>query len=208
MTRILLLSCLTSESIQRLKAFFFFPIFLNLLPYSPSNPTGSNYSAAHLRDIAALAARRRIVVIADEVYAGMAWRVTGPRPLAADLPRVEGKFNRGLFTPYASVAGTSPVLVVGAVSKRWLAPGWRTGWVIIHDPLKVMDAVKDGLGRVAFKIQGPSSTVQRALPEMFQNTPEKFFVDTMKSLEDVGAKLFERLSKIQGLEPLLPQGAM
>lgn len=33
---------------------------------NPSNPTGTNWSKAHLKDIAALASRRRIVVLADE----------------------------------------------------------------------------------------------------------------------------------------------
>lgn len=136
----------------------------------------------------------------------MAWNVTGPQP--EPVERVQGKFNRGLFTPYASVAGNSPVIVLGAVSKRFLAPGWRTGWHIIHDPLNVMEDVRDGCARWAFRIQGPVSTVQRALPDMFASTPEKFFVDTLSKLEDVSGKLFARLNKIPGLKPLLPQGAM
>jgi aspartate/methionine/tyrosine aminotransferase len=88
---------------------------------SPSNPTGSNFSRSHLIRVASLAAKLRVLVIADEVYAGMAWSVTGPAPAAR--VKIPGKFNRGLFIPYASVAGDSPVLVVGALSKRWLAPG-------------------------------------------------------------------------------------
>lgn len=87
-----------------------------------------------------MAARRHIVVISDEVYAGMAWNVTGEQP-AAHTAVVEGKFNRGVFTPYASICGDSPALIVGAVSKRWLAPGWRLGWVIVHDPKNLMTDV-------------------------------------------------------------------
>ncbi|KAK4699611.1 hypothetical protein P7C70_g6650, partial [Phenoliferia sp. Uapishka_3] len=179
-----------------------------ILINNPSNPCGSNWSEAHLREIAALAARRHIVVLSDEVYAGMAWSVSGPRPAAADAPRIPGKFNRGLFTPYASVCGASPVLILGAVSKRWLAPGWRLGWVIVHDPLNVLTAVREGLGKWAFRIQGPNSTMQRSLPALFANTPENFFTSTMTTLEDAGQKLFQRLSTIPGLTPLLPQGCM
>lgn len=73
------------------------------------------------------------------VYAGMAWNVTGPQPTVA--PAVQGKFNKGVFTPYASVATESPALIMGAISKRWLAPGWRLGWVIVHDPVKVLEEV-------------------------------------------------------------------
>ncbi|KAL8279280.1 hypothetical protein RQP46_008317 [Phenoliferia psychrophenolica] len=141
-------------------------------------------------------------------YAGMAWTVSGPRPASADAVRVQGKFNRGVFTPYASVAGTSPVVILGAVSKRWLAPGWRLGWVILHDPLNVLAEVREGLGKWAFRIQGPNSTMQRALPALLANTPEAFFTHAMDDLADVGQQLFDRLAKIPGLQPLLPQGAM
>ncbi|GAA6063344.1 hypothetical protein JCM10212_004365 [Sporobolomyces blumeae] len=175
---------------------------------NPANPCGSNWSEKHLLEIAEVMARRQVVVIADEVYAGLAWDVTGPRPAAADAPRVEGKFNRGVFTPYASICGDSPVLVVGAVSKRWLAPGWRLGWIIVHDPQGVLSDVRAGMAKYSFRIQGPSSTVQRALPGIFANTPEKFYVETMDKLQKCGIALHARLSKIEGLRPMLPQGAM
>lgn len=174
-----------------------------------------------------MAKRNQLVVISDEVYAGMAWNVTGEQP--TEQSHTQGKFNRGVFTPYASVCGDSPALIVGAVSKRWLAPGWRLGWVIVHDPQSLLDdvsfrlllasllvvtdlrsllQVRDGLGRWAFRIQGPNSTMQRSLPALLANTPESFFDETKATLSSVGQQLFARLSKIDGLEPLLPQGAM
>ncbi|GAA5870953.1 hypothetical protein JCM16303_001643 [Sporobolomyces ruberrimus] len=175
---------------------------------NPGNPCGSNYSAAHLQAFADLMARRKVVVIADEVYAGLAWNVTGPRPKSADAPRVEGKFNPGVFTSYASVCGDAPILVVGAVSKRWLAPGWRLGWIMIHDPQSVLSEIRAGLAKYSFRIQGPNSTMQRALPAILANTPEKFYVDTMNKLEATGKALHARLNSIEGLNALLPQGAM
>ncbi|BGP13322.1 hypothetical protein JCM10213_001491 [Rhodosporidiobolus nylandii] len=174
---------------------------------NPSNPCGSNWSEAHLRDIAALMERRRVMVISDEVYAGLAWDVSGPCS-SADAPRVEGKFNRGVFTPYTAVCGSAPCLTVGAVSKRWLAPGWRLGWVCVHDPQNVLGEVRQALGKYAFRIQGPSSTMQRALPALLANTPEKFYLDTMTELKKTSETLYARLLKIPGLKPLLPQGAM
>jgi len=175
-----------------------------------------------------MAKRNQLVVISDEVYAGMAWNVTGEQP--SEQTHTQGKFNRGVFTPYASVCGDSPALIVGAVSKRWLAPGWRLGWVIVHDPQSLLDdvsfcppsslcllsadlvlhpsQVRDGLGRWAFRIQGPNSTMQRSLPALLANTPEPFFDETKATLSSVGQQLFARLSKIDGLKPLLPQGAM
>ncbi|BGP45359.1 hypothetical protein JCM10450v2_001177 [Rhodotorula kratochvilovae] len=175
---------------------------------NPSNPCGSNWSEAHLRDIAAIMAKHQTLVVTDEVYAGLAWDVTGPQPASASQPRVEGKFNRGVFTPYAGICGPSPCLVIGAVSKRWLAPGWRLGWVIVHDPLGVLGEVRGALSKWAFRIQGPNSTMQRALPALLANTPEAFYVQTMADLKRTGDALFERLAQIPGLTPRKPQGAM
>lgn len=93
--------------------------FLLFFPKSPSNPTGSNWSEAHLRQIAAVASKHRIPVIADEVYAGMAWSVSDTTTsLKPEGEITQGKFNRGVFTPFASVSGDVPVLVTGAISKR------------------------------------------------------------------------------------------
>ncbi|KAL7344109.1 pyridoxal phosphate-dependent transferase, partial [Rhodotorula toruloides] len=154
---------------------------------NPSSPCGSSWSEAHLRDIAAVMNRHQVVVIADEVYAGLAWNASSTA---------------------ASSRLIAPCLVVGAVSKRWLAPGWRLGWTIVHDPLGVMGAVRIALRKKAFVIQGPNSTMQRALPSMLANTPESFYVNTMVELERVGKALFDRLARITGLRPCLPQGAM
>lgn len=129
---------------------------------NPGNPTGSNFSEAHLREIAALMARKQVLVVADEVYAGLAWDVTGPRP-DLERPIVQGKFNRRAFTPYASICGDAPVLTCGGLSKRWLAPGWRLGWLLVHDPLKVMDDVREGLGRWAVSL-APSKPLPALTP--------------------------------------------
>jgi tyrosine aminotransferase len=38
---------------------------------NPSNPCGSNYSAEHLKDICAVARKHNIMILADEIYAGL-----------------------------------------------------------------------------------------------------------------------------------------
>lgn len=37
------------------------------------------------------------------------------------------------FISIAQVSTNVPSLVVGALSKRFLVPGWRLGWIIAHD---------------------------------------------------------------------------
>ena len=43
------------------------------------------------------------------------------------------------FYSVSSVAEDVPVLVCGGLSKRYLVPGWRVGWVILHDRLRLLD---------------------------------------------------------------------
>jgi len=64
------------------------------------------------------------------------------------------------------------------------------------------------MAKYSFRIQGPNSTMQRALPAILANTPEKFYLDSMDKLQKTGIALHARLSKIEGLTPLLPAGAM
>ena len=62
---------------------------------NPSNPCGSNFSADHLRGIAAVARKHGLPIIADEIYGRCV-------------------FN-GVFTPMFSCSGDVPVISVGGM---------------------------------------------------------------------------------------------
>lgn len=81
-----------------------------ILVNNPSNPCGSNYSEAHLRDIIAFADEKRLPIIVDEIYADMV-------------------FEGQRFVPLASLSKRVPVISVGGTAKRFMVPGWRLGWV-------------------------------------------------------------------------------
>lgn len=72
-----------------------------------------------LLQIANTAEKLKIPLISDEIYANM---IFGPTE----------------FTPMAAFSMKVPVLTVGGISKRWLAPGWRLGWIIIADPKGIL----------------------------------------------------------------------
>lgn len=58
-------------------------------------------------------------MIADEVYDHFAF---GDKP----------------FVSMAEFAEIVPVIVLGAISKRWFVPGWRLGWMVTLDPRSIM----------------------------------------------------------------------
>jgi alanine-synthesizing transaminase len=75
----------------------------------PNNPTGAVYPQSLRRGILRLADRHGLVVLADEVYADLAF--SGP------------------IAPLGSLDPDGLVLSFSSLSKGYLAPGWRAGWV-------------------------------------------------------------------------------
>lgn len=85
-----------------------------ILVNNPSNPCGSVYSEQHLRDILALAEKHHLPIIADEIYCDLV-------------------FKGNQFYPMATLTKEVPILSVGGLAKKYLVPGWRVGWVTVHD---------------------------------------------------------------------------
>ncbi|MFZ4110723.1 MAG: pyridoxal phosphate-dependent aminotransferase [Polymorphobacter sp.] len=79
-----------------------------LILASPANPTGSMIDAAGLAAIAAVAKRRGIRIISDEIYHGLTYDAPAHSMLE--------------FDPEA--------IVINSFSKYYSMPGWRLGWIV------------------------------------------------------------------------------
>ncbi|KAK9667525.1 hypothetical protein K7432_017746 [Basidiobolus ranarum] len=99
-------------------------------------------------------------------------------------------------------------MTVGGLAKRYLVPGWRVGWVLVHDRNEVLSAVREGLISLSQMIIGANTVIQTALPEILHNTPESFYEETNKQMEENARLSSEILSRIPGLRVIEPQGAM
>ena len=82
------------------------------------------------------------------------------------------------------------------------------GWITIHDKTGSFDEVRSGLKSLSQRIIGSNTIVQGAIPNILQNTPQNFFDDTIASIERNANLAFDTLSRIRGLKPVMPQGAM
>ena len=80
---------------------------------NPSNPCGSVYSKQHLLDILALAEKHFLPIIADEIYNNLVFK---------------GQHSYQI----ASLSKNVPILSCGGIGKKYLVPGWRVGWILIH----------------------------------------------------------------------------
>lgn len=75
----------------------------------------------------------------------------------------------------SSLTTEVPVLSCGGLTKRFLVPGWRMGWIIVHDrKQRLVDAVV-GLKNMCGRILGSNTLVQGALPEILTKTPQSYF---------------------------------
>ncbi|XP_052124693.1 tyrosine aminotransferase [Frankliniella occidentalis] len=131
---------------------------------NPSNPCGSVFSRQHLADILDIASRHRVPIIGDEIYEHLVF--PGQR-----------------YHSLGSLSEDVPVLSCSGLTKRFLVPGWRMGWIVIHDRHGVLGSeVRAGLQKLSQRIIGSNTLVQGALPAILRNTPEAFFEDTIHKL--------------------------
>jgi aspartate/methionine/tyrosine aminotransferase len=104
---------------------------------SPGNPTGWMASEDELRGILAHARARGIWLLADEVYARIAYGVRH----APSLVTLAGPDD--------------PVVIVNSFSKSWSMTGWRLGWVIA--PAELANAIEK---MTEFNISHPTTFAQ------------------------------------------------
>ena len=96
---------------------------------NPNNPTGSVAGASELNRLLAILEKwPKCILIADEIYDGLDFS--------------------GRQVSAASLSNTVPVLTMNGVSKVYYAPGWRIGYMAIHDPISSLVAVRDGIERI------------------------------------------------------------
>ncbi|EIE86910.1 tyrosine aminotransferase [Rhizopus delemar RA 99-880] len=160
-----------------------------ILVNNPSNPCGSVYSREHLEAILKVAEKHHVPIIADEIYCDLV-------------------FKGNTFHPMATLTDSVPILSVGGLAKKWLVPGWRVGWILIHDRNGVFAEIHEGLHQLAQIILGPNSLIQAALPDILEKTPASFYESTIQQIQDNVDLSMNVIGRIEGLKPVTPQGAM
>ncbi|KAH9792292.1 putative aminotransferase TAT2 [Citrus sinensis] len=96
---------------------------------NPGNPCGNVFSYQHLQKIARTARNLGIIVIADEVYNHLAF---GSTP----------------YVPMGVFGSIVPVITLGSISKRWIVPGWRLGWLVT----RFVDSIKGCLNAASHPV--------------------------------------------------------
>ena len=93
-----------------------------LVVIDPNNPTGASYPAHVRRRLIEIAAQHGLAILADEVYGELSY--DGPVP------------------PLGSLDPEAPIISLSSLSKAYLAPGWRTGWIAAGSSPKLDEVVQ------------------------------------------------------------------
>ena len=100
-----------------------------LVLINPNNPCGSVANAEEIAGVLDIARDYpNCIVVADEIYDGLDFT--------------------GEHVSVAKCSTDVPIVCLNGVSKVYYAPGWRIGYMAIHDPSKRMLLVRDGIERM------------------------------------------------------------
>lgn len=140
---------------------------------NPSNPCGSVFSKQHILDILKVAERNFVPIVADEIYEFFV-------------------FPGKQYFSMSKLSKNVPVLTCSGLTKRFLVPGWRCGWINIHDRNGTLQNLRKGLSNMSMRILGANTLVQAAIPAILRNTPQSFYDDILSTIH-VGLKIFAAL---------------
>ena len=151
---------------------------------SPGNPTGSIYTREELKALSEVAAEEDIYILSDEIYEKLTY---------------DG-------AEHVSVASISPeaydlTITINGFSKAYAMTGWRLGYLAAPEPIaRVIDSMQSHM------TSNPCSFAQYgALAAL---TGDQQCVTDMREEFDIRRQyMFERLTQIQGVSAVRPQGA-
>jgi alanine-synthesizing transaminase len=156
-----------------------------LVVIDPNNPTGAVYPPGTRRALLDVAERHGLALLADEVYGDLAY--AGPVP------------------PLGSLEPQAPVITFSSLSKAYLAPGWRAGWLA----MAATDRLDDLLGAVKKLADGrlcSPGPMQHAIVAALEGdrSHQQTFREALRERAQMTA---ERLGAIEGVSCVAPAAA-
>jgi alanine-synthesizing transaminase len=156
-----------------------------LVIIDPNNPTGATYSAATRRALLDLAERHNLAILADEVYGDLGY--DGP------------------VAPLGSLDPDAPIVSFSSLSKAYLAPGWRTGWLAVGQSPR-LDPALAAIRKLADGRLCSVVPMQHAVAAAL--TGDRSHQITFRAgLKERAALTVRRLRAIRGIECVAPSGA-
>ncbi|MHB8604213.1 MAG: aminotransferase class I/II-fold pyridoxal phosphate-dependent enzyme [Thermoplasmatota archaeon] len=152
---------------------------------SPNNPTGGIASRESVERLAALAASRGIPLVSDEIYSELAF--DGTPPSGAALAK-------------------GPVILMNGMSKSWVVPGWRSGYLGFRAPNGELDDAKEAVLKQARLRLSATMPVQRAFAKVLRHDAPHF-KELRAKLGERAKLVTKRVAETDALSLVEPKGA-
>ncbi|NJX16590.1 pyridoxal phosphate-dependent aminotransferase [Tamlana crocina] len=154
-----------------------------ILICNPGNPTGYLYSKEEIQQLAALAIKHDLFLVADEVYREFVY---------------DGNTHYSIM----QVEGIDQhAVIIDSVSKRYSMCGARVGCLVSKNKTLMQTVLKFAQARLS-----PPTYAQIA-SEAALDTPQSYFDDVIEEYVDRRDTLIAELKKIDGIKVAVPQGA-
>jgi aspartate aminotransferase len=155
-----------------------------ILLNTPNNPTGAIYTEKELLDIAEVAVKNNIYVVSDEIYEKLTY---------------DGRKHISIAQLGDDIKELS--IVINGMSKAYAMTGWRLGYACANEKLiMAMSSVQ------SHAVSHPSSITQYASVAALNGPQDDVYI-MVEQFAKRRTYLFERLSKIEGLQCMMPDGA-
>ncbi len=156
-----------------------------LVVIDPNNPTGAIYPERVRRDLIAIAEQHGLVILADEVYGDLAY--DGP------------------VAPMATLDLDAPIISYSSLSKAYLAPGWRAGWMATGSTPR-LDGALAAIKKLADGRLCSPGPVQYAVVAAL--TGDRSHQDSFrKALQARATLTTQRMNGVDGITCVTPRGA-
>ncbi|TFF83898.1 aminotransferase class I/II-fold pyridoxal phosphate-dependent enzyme, partial [Candidatus Thorarchaeota archaeon] len=109
-------------------------------------------------------------------------------------------------TPMARVTGDVPMVGFNGISKVYLAPGWRIGYVYFQDDGSQLEPLRDAMVRQA-RIRICANTPTQLAAAVALRSKGEHIKSMLERLRERRQIIWERLNGIEGVSASLPQAA-
>jgi alanine-synthesizing transaminase len=156
-----------------------------LVVIDPNNPTGATYPVEIRKALIELADHHNVPLLADEVYGDLAYD--------------------GAIAPMASLYPDAPIISFSSLSKAYLAPGWRTGWMAVGRSER-LDDVLAGIKKLADGRLCSTGPMEHAIAPALKGD-RSHEAGFRAALRERAQLTVARLNAIEGIHTVAPAAA-
>jgi alanine-synthesizing transaminase len=156
-----------------------------LVVIDPNNPTGAIYPDDVRRALIEIAEQHGLVILADEVYGDLSYE--------------------GPVAPMATLDPEAPIISYSSLSKAYLAPGWRAGWMAVGRTPR-LDGALAAIKKLADgRLCSPGPMQYGVIAALTGDRSHQ--VTFRQQLQQRAALTTTRLNAIDGISCVAPRGA-